>query len=179
MEILRKYRHFINESVDTNKEVKSLTDVPQEVMDIAKKIALDMFDRVRKPIFDIEQGVGLIMKFSVTEQDFQYANDSEPLTIDLTENARKKRNFDVSLSYYDSISETYEVQYIVTFESVQYEPFINDDDTDDDVFVKDDYDKEDHEDYFDEDIADQQIKKGKIKIEDHDIEDFDDEDDDF
>lgn len=175
MDILRNYKYFIKESVDTDKQVKSLADVPTEVIESAKKIASDIFDRVRKPIFEFIPGTGLVMKFQVTQQDFNFADDSESLTLDLTEGARKKRNFDVSLTYIDGISETFELQYLVTFNTNQVEEF--EDNDDEDVEVYDEYERGEKEEYFDEDEADKHIKGGKIKLDDFDLNDVDDDDD--
>jgi hypothetical protein len=132
MDILRKYKHFINEAVDSDKEVKGLNDVPNEVIESAKKIVGDMFDRVRKPTFEYEPGTGLVMKFQVTQQDFNYIDENEPLTLDVTEGARKKRTYDVKLTYLDSVSETYEIQYVVNFEMFEFEGDEDIDDEDED-----------------------------------------------
>ena len=175
MDILRNYKHFINEAVDTDKQIKSLADVPTEVIESAKKIATDMFDRVRKPIFEFVPNTGIIMKFQVTQQDFNFTDDSDPLTLDLTEGARKKRNFDVTLTYIDSISETFELQYLVSFNTNQIEEVLEEDD-DEDVEVNDEYEKGEKEDFFDEDEADRRIKGGKIKLDDFDLNDVEEED---
>lgn len=133
MNILRKYRHFINEVVDSDKEIKTLNDVPGEVIESAKKIALDMFDRVRKPVFELLPE-GLIMKFQVTQQDFNYIDDNETLKLDMTDGARKKRTYDVTLSYLDRISEIFEVTYLVNFEIFKFVPEdIVDDDIEDEI----------------------------------------------
>jgi hypothetical protein len=170
MDILKNYKLFlnINEAVDSDKEVGSLADVPPEVIETSKKIASDIFDRVTKPTFEYLPGKGLVMKFKVTPQDFEYIDENEPLTLDITEGARRKRTFDVTLTYLDRISESMEVQYLVSFEMIELgagdEGF---DEDDEDIQIEDDYEKPDEdEEYFDEDIADQQIKKGKIPIED-------------
>lgn len=184
MDILRNYKGFLNikESVDSDKELKSLDEVPDEVIESAKKIANDIFDRVKKPTFEFVPGEGLIMKFQVTEQDFNYIDHEEPLTLDITEGAKRKRTFDVTLTYHDSISETFEIQYLVTCDMFEYESDEDEDfDEDDEDFdFEDEYEKpdEDDDDYFDEDIADQEIKKGRIRIQDvDDINDFTDDDD--
>lgn len=136
MDILRKYRHFINEAVDSDKEIRTLNDVPSEVIESAKKIAGDMFDRVRKPVFELSPE-GLIMKFQVTQQDFNYIDENETLKLDMTEGARKKRTYDVTLSYLDRISETFEVTYLVNFEIFEFVP-----EDDEDEIVEDDIEDE-------------------------------------
>lgn len=176
MNILKKYNNFINESVDSDRELKSLIDVPTEVFETAKRIANDIFDRVRKPEFEYVQNK-LILKFVVTEADFRYIDEDEHLTLD--DGVKKKRMYDVSLEYIDRISETFEVKYRVKFEMIEDtddDDFDNDDD-DDDVIVDDEYEKPAPEDleYFDEDEADKNIKKGKIKIEDFKHFDIDDD----
>lgn len=180
MDILKKYKRFINESVDTNNEVNELSDVPQEVIETAKKIASDIFDKVRKPSFDFKKGEGLIMKFNVTVQDFKFADSEEPLKLDMTEGARKKRTYDVTLTYYDSISETYEVQYLVSFEPMKNVGIIDidnyNDEDDEDVIIHDDFYKNDEDDDYDEDIIDKKFfsnKKGKIDLDEFDLNDFD------
>ena len=186
MDILRKYKHFINETVDNNKEVKTLVDVPTEVIKISKEIAKSIYDEVKKPIFEICQD-GILMKFGVSSQDFNFVEEDEPLTLEATKGVKEKRTYDVILEYYDKITETFEVQYIVKFEMNE---FVDDtDDTDDND--EEDGDDEDEINYFnkrdskgrfgdefdfDEDEADKDIKKGKIKIDDIDIVEGDDED---
>jgi hypothetical protein len=179
MDILKNYKLFlsINEVVDSDKEIGSLADVPKEVIETSKKIANDIFERVRKPIFEYLPDKGLVMKFQVTSQDFEYIDENEPLTLDVTEGARRKRTFDVTLNFLDKISESMEVQYLVTFEMVEseVEDFIDDNE---DIEFEDEYEAPDEDDeYFDEDIADQEIKKGKIKIQD-DLKEFEVEEDD-
>jgi len=115
MDILRKYKHFVNESVDSDKEVKTIADVPPDVIETARKIAGDMFDRVRKPVFSIEPE-GLVMTFCVSEQDFKYIDVNEPLKLEVSEGAKKKRIYDVTLNYLDRISEMFEVKYVVNFD---------------------------------------------------------------
>lgn len=179
MDILRNYKHFINESLD----IKTLADVPNEVMESAKKIAGDIFDRVRKPTFELLPE-GLVLKFFVTGQDFNFADNTEQLTLDLTEGARKKRNYNVTLTYLEGVSETFELTYLVTFEEYSgQQPIetIEDEDEDDNYDAKRSIaqyqGKNDDDDYFDEDMADQQIKKGNIKLKDYDIEDEIEEED--
>jgi hypothetical protein len=116
MDVLKKYKHFVNEAVDSDKEMRSIQDVPGDVIETSKKIAGDMFDRVKKPTFEYVPGKGLIMSFFVTEQDFQYIDTSEPLKLEVSEGAKKKRIYDVTLNYLDRTSETFEVKYLVTFE---------------------------------------------------------------
>lgn len=176
MNILRNYRHFINEAVDTDKEIKSLTDVPTEVIDSTKEILNGIFDKVRKPSFDFIKGK-LVVKFQATQQDFNFADDTEPLTLDLTEGARKKREYDVVLTYLDGTSETFELQYVVSFNPNKIEGVDDYDDYDDDVEVIDEYERGEKEDYFDDDEIDKHIKGGKIKIEDFDLNDIEEDED--
>lgn len=170
MDILRNYKYFLKESVDSDKEVKSIEDVPKEVIETSKKIALDIFDRVRRPIFEYDPKNGVVMRFNVTQQDFEFIDENEDLTLDIGEGARKKRTFDVTLKYLDRISEFYEVKYIVEFEMITDDE-IEDFEDDEDVIVNDDWEKPE-EDFgdFDEELVDQQIKKGKINLNDDDIE---------
>jgi hypothetical protein len=132
MDILRKYRHFVNEAVDSDKEARSLDDVPNEVIETAKKIAGDIFDRVKKPKFEFVPDEGLVMSFYVTEQDFQYIDPNEQLTLEVTEGAKKKRMYEVTLDYLERASETYEVKYIVNFDMVVDGPYDDEDDLDED-----------------------------------------------
>jgi hypothetical protein len=180
MNILRDYRHFINEAVDSDKELNSLNDVPNEVIETAKKIALDMFDKVRKPTFEFVKGQGLTMKFFVTEQDFKYIDEDSNLTLNVTKGAKLKRMYDVSLIYLDRITETLEVEYLVSFNMLEESPSEDDfDEDDEDVIVDDDYENIDPDDvYFDEDEADMDIKKGKIKLSKEDERDLTGVDDD-
>lgn len=182
MDILKKYRKFINESANTDSEVNSLADVPEEVIETAKKIASDIFDRVRKPTFEFIKGEGLIMKFTVTIQDFKFANNDEPLTLDMTEGARRKRAYEVTLNYYDSISETYEVQYLVTFGTMGGSDTIMGVDEDDEDFI-DEYEKieKDDDDDFEEEVIDKKFfsnKKDKIDLDEFDLNDLEDDDED-
>jgi len=117
------------------------------------------------------------MQFQVTQQDFNYADDSDPLTLDLTDGARKKRNFDVTLTYLDGISETFELQYVVSFNTNQIAGIPDIDDDDEDVEVNDEYERGEKEDYFDEDEADKHIKGGKIKLDDFDLNDVEEDED--
>jgi len=177
MDVLRKYNHFINEAVDNDKDVKSMNDVPDEVIAIARKIATDMYDRVGRPTFEFRQGEGVLMRFFVTEQDFRFIDENENLTLDMAEGARMKRGYDVILIYNDRISETFELQYIVTFEKNEHNPIIVDDD-EDDVIIDNDYYKQDPDDvFFDDDEAHRDIMRGKYKIKDEEFDDIDDDDD--
>lgn len=149
MDIMKKYRHFVNEAVDSDKELRSMNDVPQEVITTATKIAKDMFDRVRKPTFQYTND-GLIMKFFVTEKDFQYVEEDEDLTLDVTQGAKMKRTYDVTLKLLDKITETFEIIYLVTFDlstNTMPEEIDDDEDLDD---TEDDYYKPDPDDDFDE-----------------------------
>jgi hypothetical protein len=167
MDILRNYKNFLKESVDSDKDIKSVDDVPSEVIETAKKIASDIFDRVKKPTFEFIPGKGLVMKFYITDQDFNYIDKEEPLTLDVTEGARKKRTFDVTLNFLDAISETFEVKYIVEFDMLEMGPDEDDYDDDDeegeDIIIDDDYEKYDDEDYFDEDVADKKLRKRDLE----------------
>jgi len=140
MDILRKYKNFINEAVDSDKEIKTMADVPNEIMETARKIAGDMFDRVKKPTFDFINGKGLVMTFNVTEQDFYYIEPNEILELDMTEGAKRKRTYDVTLKYLDRSTETFEVKYLVIFEMFEFEA------DDDDLEDNDDDDYDDIED---------------------------------
>jgi hypothetical protein len=139
MDMLRKYKHFINEAVDSDKELKSMQDVPGDVIETAKKIAGDMFDRVKKPTFEYVPGTGLIMSFFVTEQDFKYIDEDEELKLEVSEGAKKKRIYDVILTYVDRISETFEVKYLVNFDM----PEISDEDIEDDEMDVEEYSADD------------------------------------
>ena len=141
MSVLRKYKYFVNEAVDSDKEVKSLKDVPADVIESAKKIASDMFDKVKKPTFEIIKGTGLVMIFAITEQDFYYIDRNEPLTLDMTEGAKKKRTYDVTLTFLEGITETYEVSYVVNFSMFEDTDIEDFDDEDGDVDVEDSYEK--------------------------------------
>jgi len=144
MDILRKYRYFVNEAVDSDKEAKSLDDIPIEVIETAKKIAGNMFERVKKPKFEFLQDEGLVMTFFVTDQDFQYIDPDESLTLEVTEGAKKKRMYDVTLDYLERASETYEVKYVVKFNMIEEEP-------EDEEFLEDD------EDLVDDEIGDNEV----------------------
>jgi len=175
MDVLRKYRHFVNEAVDSDKEVRIMNDVPTEVIQTAKKIATDIYHKVRKPTFDFIRGQGLVMKFFINEQDFRYIDEESDLSLDVVNGAKSKREYDVKLIYLDKVTETFEVSYLVTFDINDNTPD-NWEEDEEDVVVNDEYEKPEEEDYFDEDEADNNIKKGKIKIEDIDeLEDVDDE----
>ena len=185
MDILRKYKQFINEAVDTNKEVKTLADVPTEVIKTAKEIAKSIYDEVRKPVFELCPE-GILMKFGVSSQDFKFIEENEPLSLDVTKGAKEKRTYNVVLEYYDQITEMFEVQYIVKFEMNEFVDDVDDDDEDDESDDGEDvgyFNKRDpkgrfgDEFDFDEDEADMDIKKGRIKIEDVDITEGDDDDD--
>lgn len=179
MNILRNYRNFINESIDSDKEVKDIDDIPVEVKETARKIVGDMFYRVKKPSFEITSE-GIVMKFIVTDQDFNFIDENETLTLDVTEGAKRKRTYDVSLTFIDKVSETFEVSYLVTFEMLELLPDDDFDEDEEDVIVDDPYEREVDEDDFDEDVAEQQIRKGKIKLEDiEDIEDMEDMEDEY
>lgn len=148
MNILRNYKYFINEAVDSNDEARSLEDIPNDVFETARKIAGDMFDRVRKPSFEFIPGTGLVMKFIVTQQDYHFIDENEPLKLEVTEGAKRKRTYDVELVYLDSISETFEVSYLVNFNMYEMsEDEIDDYDDDED---DDDEDLEDFDDIEDE-----------------------------
>jgi len=183
MDILRNFDNFINEGsktsnsiVDSDKEMKSFKDVPSEVFETSKRILNDIFDRVRKPVFEYDKNKGLIVKFFISETDFKYIDEDEILTLD--EGVRKKRTYDVSLEYLNRITETFEVEYRVRFEMLEdtdEEEYLEDEN--DDIIIDDDYETPNPDDleYFDEDQADTDIKKGKIKIQDFDHFDEDDE----
>lgn len=175
MSIIKKYKLFINESADSSNEIKQMSDVPQEVIDISKKIASDIYDKVKKPIFEIEDGIGLVMKFNTTEQDFNYIDSEQPLKLDLGDGARRKRSYDVTLIFIDKISETFEVKYKVDFEMLEND--IDEDDIDD--IDEDDIDNEIKDDYYnnydDEFLDDDEIEKD-FKI--NKFDDFDSLDDD-
>ena len=184
MSIIKNYKRFLTESLDPS--IKSLEDVPEEVIQTAKRIANDFFDRVRKPIFELDSNKGLIFRFEITEQDFLMIDEEEDLTLDLNQTARGKRSNDVTLVFDDKISETYQVTYIVNFDA-KSEHILDDenleDDDDDEDFI-DDYElnKNEFNHDFDEDEIDnhivKKIKKNNIDFEDN-LNDDDDDDDDY
>ena len=172
-EIIKNYKRFVNESVSS--DIKSMLDVPKEVIETAKRIADGVYDRVKRPTFEFVNDKGLIMKFGVTDKDFIYIDKSQDLSLDLNSAAMGKRGFNVTLVYEDKISETFEVKYLVVFEPNEGpSPTINDDDEDND-FV-DDYElhKNEFADDIDEDDVDSNIKRRLNR----DIEIVDDDDDD-
>ena len=154
MEILKNYKSFIKESVDSISEVSSMNDVPVEVKKIAENIANQYYDKVMKPEFEFRKGTGLVFIFKVTPQDFNYIDENEPLKLDLGEKSLRKRKYDVTLTYFDSISETHEVSYIVDFDLYSNKPttFSKVDD-DEDIEIEDTYYKPEEDDDYDEDIA--------------------------
>lgn len=179
MNIIKNYKRFLTESIDPS--IKSLEDVPEEVITTAKKIANDFFDKVRKPSFELDSDKGLIFKFEITEQDFLMIDENEDLKLDLNATARGKRSNEVTLVFDDKISETFEVSYLVNFNpKSEYDSNFmeNDLDDDDDDFV-DEYELNKHEfDHsFDEDEIDNNIKK-KVRKEIEFIDDDDEDDDD-
>lgn len=136
MDILKKYKNFINEVVDSDKEIKIMADVPNEVIETARKIAIDIYDKVKKLSFDFIPGKGLIMTFQVTEQDFYYIEPNEILELDMTVGSKRKRTYDVALKYFNRSTETFEVKYLVMFEMFEFkdeEYFEDDDDDYDDI----------------------------------------------
>jgi len=183
MEILKKYKYFINEAVDNDKDLSNLKDVPGEVYTGVKKIILGVFDKIKKPMFKILPDKGLIYSFIVTEEDFKYIDPNENLTLEID---KKKNQYEITLVLLDQISETFEVQYIVNFQSTNKNSLKGWGDTgsifDMNDKMEDKYPDEidmDDDEYFEEDIEDK-IKKGKIKIKDYiDIDEDDDEDEDF
>jgi hypothetical protein len=158
---LKKYKNFINESVNSEMSINNMNDVPNEVISTSKSIANGLFDKVKKVSFRIDDDKNLIIKFGITEQDFKYIDQDEDLTSDLNDGAKKKRLYDVSLTFLNSISETYEVEFIVNFhlktDDNKIELDINDDDDD----MDDNYYKNDDEDYIDDDDIDNNIMKNK------------------
>jgi len=181
MEILKKYKYFINEAVDNDKELSNPKDVPGEVYTGVKKIIQGVFDKIKKPMFKILPDKGLIYSFIATEEDFKYIDPNENLTLEID---KKKNQYEITLVLLDQISETFEVQYIVNFQSTNKNSLKFWGDTGS-MFDKmedkysDEIDMDDDDEYFEEDIEDK-IKKGKIKIKDYiDIDEDDDEDEDF
>ena len=54
-----------------------MDDVPSEVIETAKKITSYIFTKVKKPTFEFIPGTGLVMKFYITDQDFNYIDKNE------------------------------------------------------------------------------------------------------
>ena len=186
MKVLRNFDNFVNESImqplshmiDSDEYVKSLKDVPHEVIQTSKKIVNSVFDRVRKPKFEYVPNKGIMFNFFVNEQDFKYIDQDEVLT--LGKGVNKNKIYDVTLEYVDKITETFEAIYKVKFKIIgddENNDFLVDDDDENNDFV-DEYEIPNPEDleYFDEDEADNNIKKGKIKLDNlHDYQDFKDD----
>lgn len=164
MSIIKKYKIFVNESIDSGNDIKQISDVPKEVFETSKKIVSDIYDKVRKPTFEIEPENGLVLKFVITEQDFNYVDTENQLTLDLGEGAKKKRTYDVTLTYLDKISETFEIKYKVDFEMSELssdDEYIVDDE-DDDIEIEDNYYKHDDDDIFDDDEIEKNFKLNKF-----------------
>jgi hypothetical protein len=183
MEIIKNYKKFmsLNESLESDKDMKSMLDVPKEVIETAKEISSSMFDKVRKPHFEFSEG--LLMKFFVTPQDLNFIDENAKLRLDISKKARMKREYDVYLVFIDSITETCEVKYKVVFNTFQNElgQEIGEEEADDDLMdddEMDEYEKPDYEDYdYDEDYFDDTIKnhinKNTFVDDVDDIEEFD------
>jgi len=173
--IIKDYKRFVNESVDSS--IKSITDIPEEVFMTAKKIAADYYDKTRKPVFEFSPEKGLLMKFGVTDKDFRFAEEGT-LELDLNTAAKRKRDYNVTLIYDDKITETEEVQYIVKFEP-NTEPYIEVDGEDEDNDFVDEYElNKDPEENFDDEDIDKNINR-RIKQDVQFIDNDDDDDDDF
>lgn len=161
MEILKKYKNFLNEASSDN--ITNIKDVPQEVINGAKKIILGIFDRVSRPRFEILPDKGLVYFFTVTPTDYRFIDYDEVLTLDKSQ--KRGVPYDISLTINDAVSETFEVSYIVDFKESRFNdiPEIDeDDDQVEDEPAHDDIDLEDDDDEFDEDVLDKKFKK-KIK----------------
>lgn len=166
MELIKNYKNFmnINEAVDNYKDAKSINDIPKEVIETAKEIAVSMFDKVRKPHFEFAEG--LMMKFFVTPQDLNFIDEDAKLKLDKSKTARMKRTYDVYLIFIDSITENCEVKYKVIFNTFdEFEDDGIEEEDDDDLMDDygdeiDDYEKPDFDEYdYDEDDFDNTIKK--------------------
>lgn len=181
MEILKTYKYFINESTDNNLELKRIEDVPHEVLAGVRKIIQGIYDRTTKPRFEVSNK-GLVFTFVATPTDFRFIEYDEVLTLD---GSQKRGNpYDIKLKVIDTISETFEVSYLVEYNLKGFNdipPVMDDEDLDDDLIDNiDDGTEEDEE--FDEDVLDNEIKKNKIKSTknasfDPDFDVYDDDDD--
>lgn len=178
-DIIKNYKRFVNESIDPN--IKSISDVPEEIFMTAKKIAGDYYDKTKKPTFILDPDKGLIMKFGVTDKDFNFVNE-EDLKLDLNTAAKRKRDYKVVLIYDNSITETQEIQYIVNFEPNTDEDNIDFDDENNEEDFIDEYELDkkayqNEDDTDDEEDIDRNIKK-RMKRDIDIVEDDDDDDDD-
>jgi hypothetical protein len=168
MSILKKYKHFINETVNNSTEVKSLQDVPAEVFDITMKIVHGIFDKIKKANFDFTSSDGLTYSFIVTPEDYRFIKPSEKLTLDASENHMKKLKYEVELTLIEDKSETFEVVYSINFKFAPNPQKLNNYYSQNDHSEEDDFDKSypDDEDDFDEDLLDKKIKRGKVNLDD-------------
>ncbi len=191
MNILKNYKNFINENINNFEQINNINELPKEVLETSKKIVMDIFDKVKKPNFYLNEDGDVILKFTITENDFSYIDKDEVLTLDLNLGAKKKRNYDVSLTYFDQISETYEVEYKVNFDlklTKDNDSMLKAYDDDDDDFndVTDDYDKIDLDDDFEDDdnielnILKEKLPDSSYSFDPDDIDiNIDEDDDDF
>jgi hypothetical protein len=179
MSILKKYKHFINESVNNSTEVKSIPDVPAEVFDITMKIVHGIFDKIKKANFNFTPSDGLTYSFIVTPEDYRFINPSEKLSLDTSETSMKKLNYEVELTLIDDKSETFEVTYSIIFKHTSNFQKMNNTDIQDED--EDEIDKKypNDEDDFDEDLLDKKIKKGKVKLDDFKTDFLEDEENDY
>jgi hypothetical protein len=80
---------------------ESSNEIPQEVISSAKDIVEDNFEKAFR--LSIE---GDIIRFKVSKMDFKMADPNQPLNMELSPGAYKKRKFSVKLSLIDTLPAT-------------------------------------------------------------------------
>jgi hypothetical protein len=167
------------------KNEKDLTviyhEIPESVKDITISILQGIFDKVKKPFFYMNNDNESFVEFGVTGIDFRFIDETQKLEMDLSDNVKKKRDFDVILEFVDKFDD--DDEYTVLYK-IDYTETIDNEDMDDEDMDDEDMDDEDMDDDWykpDEDLNDEIIDDEKFYNDNPDIklnindEDLDDE----
>jgi hypothetical protein len=170
MDIIRKYKLYLEKVSNSSESIKNIEDLPEEVKETSLQIIKDMFERVKKPTFEIHSNYGIVIKFDVTENDFRFTDENEKLELDISEGSKRKRTYDVVLVPVDlkdfKVSETFSLMYEIQYE-LRTKIDIEHDEDDEDVVVEDDWEKPEEDYGIDDDELERGLQKGKVPSEEN------------